>query len=118
MLAPAIEMIADPDRLGALVGAEWTADRPRAPAGIHPARSSPYTRVRVSEADDEPQSLQAPAVRLSYRPARRAVPTCLVSPTRSSSSHRALWIATINGYALIRINPRTLRRTLLVHITW
>jgi hypothetical protein len=30
---------------------------------------------------------------------------------------RALWIATVNGYALIRIDPRTLRRTLLVHIT-
>jgi hypothetical protein len=27
-----------------------------------------------------------------------------------------LWIATVNGYALIRIDPRTLRRTLLVNI--
>ncbi len=30
---------------------------------------------------------------------------------------QALWIATVNGYALIRIDLGTLRRTLLVHIT-
>jgi hypothetical protein len=29
---------------------------------------------------------------------------------------QALWIATVNGYALIRIDPRTLRM-LLIHIT-
>jgi hypothetical protein len=30
---------------------------------------------------------------------------------------QALWIATVNDYSLIRIDARTLRRTLLVHIT-
>jgi hypothetical protein len=29
---------------------------------------------------------------------------------------QALWIATVNGYALIRIDPRTLRM-LLIHIS-